>query len=644
MSESTTAAPRVLLISAPWRSPIAPGLALATLSPILSAAGIAADTLHGSTLFPYSPTESGFLESYSSYLFVPHLYPDVDRERLVDAILQRFLDELNVYGLRYDSEMVTLAQLGANAALKRRNTLADMDRAGQCIQRIVDRACSRSYDVVGISATFEQQLPAALAIARRIKARAPQIRVALGGAACFEELGDGLARAFPVFDAICHTEGERVLVPLIEALRGRRALADVPGITFRAADGSVRHNPSPPTIRQLDELPIPDYHSYFVQLAESEWTGVGRVKLFFETSRGCWWGEKHFCTFCGLNPEGLIYRHKSSERAYQEMEALYRRYPGAAVLQATDNILEMSFIKEVLPRLAAGVRDPARPLQTFWMLKSNLRREQLETLARSGMAGVQPGLESLHDEILRNMDKGVTGIGQVQFIKWAHEVGLSLIYNIIISNPGDQAAWYREMTAMIAYIEHLPPPSGITPMMLDRFSTYHTHPERYGITNVRARRHYADIYRDPDVDIESIAYIFEYDHEMHHDEELREAQRVFLHRAYRWKSWWRPGRAYCVDRTDGIFIADDRQGDQRVGVNTGVAARLFRAIDRARPIAALHRALPDLEADVLQSQLDTWIHSRWAFASGDRYLSVIPTFDRPSTASPEAALPAAPGP
>jgi radical SAM superfamily enzyme YgiQ (UPF0313 family) len=44
------------------------------------------------------------------------------------------------------------------------------------------------------------------------------------------------------------------------------------------------------------------------------------VELLFEASRGCWWGAKHHCTFCGLNGLSMTFRSKSADRAYSEIK------------------------------------------------------------------------------------------------------------------------------------------------------------------------------------------------------------------------------------------------------------------------------------------------------------------------------------
>ena len=627
---------RVLLLALPWRLPRTPGIALATLRPLLERAGIATDELHGSTLFPYSLTERSVLENYSQYLFVPCLYPDTDREELADRVLERYRVAQNIGGIRYPDAQATFDKLRVDAASFRRNLLADMNRAAVCVDRIVERAAAAHYDVVGMSATFEQQLPAAVAIARRLKERRPTIQIALGGATCFEEQGDGLARSFPVFDAVCHTEGEGVIATLVHALRGELPMTEVPGIAYLDPGGQLRRNPSPPIPTDLDALPIPRYDRFLEQLEASDWRHEPQPRLLFETSRGCWWGQKHLCTFCGLNREGLTYRHKSSERTYREIVELYRRYPKATFLQSTDNILPMQYIKEVMPRLARLEQDPGRPLHMFFMVKSNLRRDQLQAIRDGGVAAVQPGIESLHDEILKNMDKGVTGIGQVQMIKWATEVGLTLSYNLIIRNPGDRPQWYREMAELVAFIDHLPPPTGVTPMMLNRFSRYHTFPERYGIANKRPQPHYQDLYRDPDVQVEQIAYEAAYDHPALEDAELVHAQRTFFARVEAWNDSYEPDQVSWLDGGAGIVIRDNRSGALQTHVARGVAADVFRFLDQHRPRPAIERRFGDVGPDVTRCLLDTWLHRRAICFHSDRYLVVLPAHERRGVAQPAA--------
>src|SRR3977135_2135675 len=49
-------------------------------------------------------------------------------------------------------------------------------------------------------------------------------------------------------------------------------------------------------------------------------------RLVLESSRGCWWGEKHHCTFCGLNGSFMEFRSKSPDQFVDELLAMTERY------------------------------------------------------------------------------------------------------------------------------------------------------------------------------------------------------------------------------------------------------------------------------------------------------------------------------
>ena len=616
-------APKVLLISPPWQDPKDACLALATLKPLLEAGGIATDLLHGSTIFPYTTGHPEFLNFFSAFLFAPHLYPEIDRRELLDAVVNEYIDYNNASGILYPSESVTYAQLGGDALALRAGVLTDIERAGVAVERCTAVAADPVYDVVGFSVTFESQMPAALAVARRLKALRPDVKVIVGGAACFEEQGLGLAVSFPLLDAVCHCEGERTIVPLVRALREGTPLAEVPGIAYLDAEGALRHTPSPPLLVDMDTLPIPEFEAFLEQYAASPWASREAPTLYFETSRGCWWGQKHLCTFCGLNAEGVAYRRKTPDRAYREIATLHERYPGVT-LQATDNILDMSYIDEVMPRLAELARTTGRPPRIFYEVKSNLRRDQLQKLADAGVTDLQPGIEAFSDEVLALMDKGATAAMQVRLLKWATEADISCFYNIIVRNPGEKAEWYTETTAMLPYIEHLPPPVGVVAMMLERFSPYFTHPERYGLARVRPKDYYRTLYPDPAVDLSRIAYVFDFDHEGLKDASLIEAQRAFLKRLVAWRASYEPHRVWFGAAADTITFVDERRGARRRRAFSGVAIALYRFLDPGRPQRAIDRQFAELDLDVVGCLLDTWSALRLVYRDRKgRSLAVI---------------------
>ena len=172
------------------------------------------------------------------------------------------------------------------------------------------------------------------------------------------------------------------------ALHEGRDPAEVREVVTRR-DGQVTTLSSRPPLRSLDELPTPDYTEYFER--------AGALKLLpedpeepvflpFESSRGCWWGQKHQCTFCGLNGMGITYRAKSAQRMMAELDELSKFYP-TTVMEAVDNILDMSYFTTVFQKLSEA--EPGYKI--FYEVKANLSKEQLKLLQKGGIIFIQPG-------------------------------------------------------------------------------------------------------------------------------------------------------------------------------------------------------------------------------------------------------------
>lgn len=626
-------APRVLLVSSPMRAPDESAVSVATLGAILNREGIPTEELHGPHLFPFSTSQLPLWMDYPAFYFAPHLYDDLPIEQVVDGVVAHHIDNRNMAHVQIAGPDPDPRRLGIDVDQLRREIRDDIERAEVCLDRCVERILGGDYDVLGLSCTFEAQLVGGLAIAARIKRQRPDLPIVMGGAACQAGPGSELARAFPFLDAVCHTEGDPIISRLMVALhRNPRDLDGVPGVAWLDASGRLRRTPAPPLLDDLDQLPIPDFAPFLEQLAASEWAESSEPTLFFETSRGCWWGEKHLCTFCAVDSGGVTYRRKSADRAYREIEALHERYRGVRRLIASDNIIAMSYFKEVLPRLQELRRRSEHPLRLFYEVKSNLRRDQVAALAGAGVEMVQPGIESFSDHVLQLMDKGVTGLQQVRAVKHFYEHGIGVSYNLLVLNPGETAQDYREMTALLPYIEHLPPPN-ISTMWLERFSPYQTAPERYGVANLRAKGFYGLLLRGPTTDVERLAYLFDFDHPMHEDQELLAAIRELVAAIRLWRARWGEDMAYVLEDTGRrsakpeLQIVDRRGmwGERRYGV-TGRAAALYRALDKSRPRVAIRRHFDDLSDELVDAALDCWLHRRWAVRNvgGDRTLAVLP--------------------
>jgi len=476
--------------------------------------------------------------------------------------------------------------------------------------------------VLGLSLNFGQTA-ASLALLRLVKARNPSIRVVLGGAACDGPMGIALARAFPEVDALVRGEAEHVLPELVRDLIrgdliGPREGRNHPVDGLPVVEASARLSAG-----ELDALPVPDFSDYFEHLTKTSFREriADQVALPVEASRGCWWGQKHHCTFCGLNGDSIAYRCKSAPRVLDEFVALARRYR-VLRFQVVDNIIANEHLRELLPRLRAQGAD----FSMFWETKSNLTRRQVRDLRDAGVRMIQPGIESLSSPILALMRKGVTALQNVRLLKWCAAYGVMPAWNFLYGFPGEPEAEYARMAAFIPSLGHLPPPSGLRPLCVDRFSPYFDDPDRYGIDIQEPEIDYRTILPVDAATATGMAYQFAYRHRDGRDtgsyvEPLRFALDA-------WLSEWHPARTLTYRRGPGFLsIVDRRPGAAGSISDFGpLEAAIYLACEDGANAATIERWFTGqgLAVNVgwIQGFLDELARQKLVFVEGGKALAL----------------------
>jgi magnesium-protoporphyrin IX monomethyl ester (oxidative) cyclase len=382
--------------------------------------------------------------------------------------------------------------------------------APRFVDETAERVLARRPRLVGCTSTFEQQT-ASLALLRRIKALDPSVITMLGGANCEAEMGWAVIRAFPWVDYVVSGEAEGLFPTLCRLAldRGADVAADeLPAGVLGAvhvrldAYGPGRAPVPRAVVERFDDSPVPDYTEYFAALARSSLRAAVTPALVIETSRGCWWGQKSQCTFCGLNGTGMAYRSKSPERVLAELQGQSERY-GVPGFEVADNILDMHHLRTVIPELAHR----GAPYRLFYETKANLRRDQVAAMAAAGITRMQPGIEALHDGLLKLMAKGNSTVINVQALKYAREFGMCCNWYLLVNFPGEEAHWHDEVAEWLPMLYHLQPPGAVVHIRFDRFSVYHEHPERYGLTLVPYPSYFS-VYPLPPEQMRDLAYFF----------------------------------------------------------------------------------------------------------------------------------------
>ncbi len=213
------------------------------------------------------------------------------------------------------------------------------------------------------------------------------------------------------------------------------------------------------------------------------------VWLTYETSRGCWWGQKQHCTFCGLNGTGMGFRKKSVQRILIDLTRLVTRY-GTKNVCMVDNIMPWNYFKDLLPVLPDALPD----VNIFYEQKANLTLAHCSLLAAAGVRLIQPGIEALSTDLLKLMRKGVTARQNVRLLRYARATDVTLNWNLLYGFPGDLAEWYAATADLLPLLEHLCPPGGCYRLSIDRFSPYFDCAEEFGLQALRPLPAYGDIF------------------------------------------------------------------------------------------------------------------------------------------------------
>jgi ribosomal peptide maturation radical SAM protein 1 len=560
---------RTLLLDTPFSSAYRPQLALSTLQACLREAGHPCDLEYAKLDFArriglasYTRIAETLPNQFltGDFIFSGGLVEDSDDACAVDG----FVDLL---ASRYPGRLPSW--LGDEL-------LALRTAAAEFLDEWTERILSGpKYDLIGFSLTF--QLAPGLALARRLKMAEAATWTVVGGGYCEGPPGLVLHQCLPWLDFVARGESERLIVQLADSLAEDAdpvRLAAIPGLIWREGGLSVANGSRAPNIDCLDDIPCPDYRDWRRQIDASALPlGPEKLLITFETSRGCWYGDRSHCTFCGLNGPSLRFRAKSAPRVLAELQALERQ--GVPRAEAADLILDMRYFEELLPQLAQ------RPhgLSLFYETKANLTREHLRLLADAGVDCIQPGIESLSRSTLKLMRKGAAPHHNVRLLKWCAELGIRVHWNLLCGFPQEEPAEYSRMAALIPLLVHLQPPmQGVTPVLMNRFSPLHEQPAFWEIGEVRPVPAYDLLFGELFPDVADIAYFFDFEHAQANDVEqyvtpLATAVRSWRERAGESVYFYIPGN-------DRIELVDTRPvASARHTTLTGVARDLYLACD-----------------------------------------------------------------
>jgi len=611
----------VLLICMPFGFLNIPSIGITLLKEILVSLGIPTKLLYFTFLFAKMIGVNLYLQLFNQsnprnflgdWIFSKTLFKKskIDEEEYIDEILRW---------------RVSADGFNVEATPKQfiRNVFKTRDQAGFFLEKCLSEVLSYHPRIAGFTNVFHQQV-ASLSLAKRIKTRSPETFIVFGGPNCEGAMGVELIRQFPFVDAVVSGEGEIVFPQMVQRILEGQSLSGLRGVYTQSEPppkGNHGAYLNAPFLSNMDELPFINYDDYYEQLEASRIRLPSNPINLFETSRGCWWGEKRKCNFCGLNGENHPFRFKSSHRAIEELIWISKKYLGTPI-QMVDNVLNLGYFNDFIPELAS--RDLG--MEIFYETRPNLTKDQIRALKDAGISNIQPGIESLSTPILKLMGKGVRAIQNIQLLKLSKEFGLHPYWNFLYGFPFEPPQEYERMANLIPSLAHLQPPGWTSDLCIYRFSPYYERPKQYGFSGLTPLKVYQYIYPFDIKILSNLAYFFNYRHPT--PQKVEDYVAPVLRELGSWTKVHESSDLFYFDDGTKLLIWDQRPISSEFLIELeGLQRILYMTCDRIRNTPHLQKTVGKLNGgecskEDIEKILRPLVERKLMIREGNSYLSL----------------------
>ncbi len=349
-----------------------------------------------------------------------------------------------------------LAALAIAAALEGREEYAIVDgNLDPAVPHTLDRLVSTNQvELLAVSVMPGPQMVAAIPLCREFKRKYPSIPIVWGG--YFPSLYTDAALNANYVDFAVRGQGEVTIHELLGALRGRRELRSVAGLSFKDSFGLHVHN-TDRSLTSPNDLPWLPYH----RLRQVERyllpTFLGKRTAVHQASIGC----PYRCQFCGVVPifDGRQ-KTETPERTADVLSFLKRTYAIDAV-QFYDNnfFLNESHAREQAERLV--------PLELQWWAEGRIDAvlrysdDTLRAIRRAGAKMIFFGAESGSNEVLVQMNKKLTVEQTLELAARIRQFDIIPEFSFVIGSPQNPDSDTHSTIAFIRRIKRLNPSAEI---------------------------------------------------------------------------------------------------------------------------------------------------------------------------------------
>lgn len=554
---------------------------------------------------------SNSLDAHSTgigdWLFRQIAFPDLDENH--EAYFRRYFPRNDPGSLKVKEKILEIRS-----------------RLPEFFAHMVEKYDLNNVNLLGLTSMFTQNI-ACFAMAEVVKRTNPGVVTIMGGANCEAPMGTEIAKNVKQIDFVFSGPA---LISFPEFLQHQldqeySKCHNIKGV-FSRRNSMLSVLDSKGEIGE--ELPIDveiklEYESFLKEMRTSFPKKELAPILLFETSRGCWWGEKAHCTFCGLNGGTMSYRAMQADKALAQFDNLFKYSDECSRFDAVDNILPRNYLTDVLPHLTTP---PGA--QIFYEVKADLSEEQMQTLARAGVRSIQPGIESLATTTLKLMRKGTSAFTNLLLLKNCISYCIFPYWNLLVAFPGERETVYQKYAKDLPLLAHLPPPSGAFPVRFDRYSPYFVRAKEYEL-DLHPLPYYGLTYPFSDESLRKVAYYFA-------DSNLKATYFVEMAKwigtlkglVEAWKAKWSPDKLsqrpklYFTEKDGNPAIYDSRFDEPVEHQISATDVRLLKLLNKpGRPRDVGNKL--QLSAGEAETRFGALQEMGMIFQEDDRYLSLV---------------------
>jgi ribosomal peptide maturation radical SAM protein 1 len=494
-------------------------------------------------------------------------------------------------------------------------------------------------DIVGFTSMFSQNV-ACFSLARKIKERNPKVITVMGGANCEAPMGQEIARhvkqidfvfsgpalkSFPEFVRHCMDQELDKCSAITGVIAKTAAEPRQTLVTLgKPAPADAGHGGAMGEELDIDNPVHLDYDSFLSDLDKNFPNKQVSPVILFETSRGCWWGEKAHCTFCGLNGQTMAYRSMKPNLAVDHIKDIFRYSSHSDRYNCVDNIMPKEYVKDVFPYI-----DTPSNVTLFYEVKADLSEDDMQALSKARVKIIQPGVESLATSTLKLMRKGTNVFQNLTLLRNCILYDIAPEWNLLIGFPGEGDDVYKQYVRDLPSLAHLPPPSGVYPVRFDRYSPYFTQARQFEL-DLHPVDYYKMTYPFDESVLSNLAYYF-MDHNLNAKYfttmvkwigKIREKFDVWKARWQNQNNWSYP-KLYLKTKDRSQVVYDSRSGRAVEHQMSELDVELLKFLTKPKRLTDIINEFSRVQQFDAEKEMESLHKLGLVFGEGNRYMSLV---------------------